>query len=66
MRTRARISRHEGVDPCRLDVGRSTRPVVAKTSKATNVFFVRMNNSTRAVPKAEATAYVVEHFAAQA
>ena len=48
MRTRARIIVHDGREICRLDVARSSRPVWAKTSKKDHVFYVRMNNSTRA------------------
>lgn len=50
MRTRARITVHDGQELCRLDVARSSRPVWARTSKEDRVFFVRMNNSTRALP----------------
>ena len=50
MRTRARITQHEGHDVCRLDVARSSQPVWAKTSKAERVFYIRMNNSTRELP----------------
>ena len=50
MRTRARIAEHEGHEICRLDVARSSQPVWANTSKAADVFYVRMNNSTRELP----------------
>ena len=33
MRTRARVVAHAGVELCRLDVARSSRPIWAKTSK---------------------------------
>lgn len=49
MRTRARIVEHAGYELCRVDIARSSQPVWAKTSKADQVFFVRMNNSTRAL-----------------
>ena len=62
MRTRARIAGHQGVDLCRLDVGRSTRPVQAKTSKTPAAFFVRMNNSSRALAEAERDEYVAQHW----
>ncbi len=62
MRTRARVVRHHGVDVCRLDVGRSTRPVLAKTSKATDVFFVRMNNSSRSMGDGERDEYIAQHW----
>ena len=42
---------HDGVEICRLDVATSSRPVWAKTSKDDRVFFVRMNNSSRAMPE---------------
>jgi len=50
MRTRARITEHDGHEICRLDVARSSQPVWARTSKADRVFYVRMNNSTRELP----------------
>ena len=50
MRTRARVINHGGVELCRLDVAKSSQPVWAKTSKEPHVFFVRMNNSSRAMP----------------
>ncbi|HXH57074.1 type I restriction enzyme endonuclease domain-containing protein, partial [Iamia sp.] len=56
-RTRARIAVHEGKEICRLDVAASPTAVRAKTSKAENVFYLRMNNSTRAVPDDEAIEY---------
>lgn len=37
-------------------------PVRARTSKADGVFFVRMNNSTRALPDDEVDAYVEDHW----
>lgn len=57
-RTRARITIHAGQEICRLDVAASAQPVWAKTSKEARVFFVRMNNSTRALPDEEISAYV--------
>jgi type I restriction enzyme R subunit len=62
MLTRARIVRHQGVDVCRLDVGRSPRPVKAKTSKEPDVFYVRMNNSSRVLPEDEIASYVEQRF----
>ncbi|MGI8682345.1 MAG: AlbA family DNA-binding domain-containing protein [Mycobacteriales bacterium] len=62
MRTRARIAVHEGHELCRLDVARSSRPVWARTSKEDRVFFVRMNNSTRALPQAELAAYIADRW----
>jgi type I restriction enzyme, R subunit len=63
MRTRARISLHEGHEICRLDVAKSSQPVWAKTSKDDRIFFVRMNNSTRALPEAELPTYVADRWA---
>ena len=62
MRSRARIAVHDGHEICRLDVARSSRPVWAKTSKEDHVFFVRMNNSTRAVPIGEIASYVSDRW----
>ena len=56
-RTRARIVRHQNIEICRIDVAFSPIPVRAKTSKADGVFFVRMNNSTRALPEDDVAAY---------
>ncbi|MEX2588279.1 MAG: RNA-binding domain-containing protein, partial [Actinomycetota bacterium] len=58
MRTRARIAVHEGREICRVDVARSAQPVWAKTSKQERVFFIRMNNSSRAMPEEEVEAYL--------
>ena len=62
MRTRARIVLHGGVDLCRLDVGRSAKPVWAKTSKEPRVFFVRMNNSSRELATGELNAYLTDRW----
>jgi len=62
MRTRARIVPHRGVDVCRLDAARSARPVWAKTSKAADLFFVRMNNSSRPIDDDERDQYIAEHW----
>ncbi len=59
---RARIVEHEGVEICRVDVGRSPRPLRAKTSTKEEVFFVRLNNSTRALPEGEQETYITEHW----
>lgn len=67
MRTRARIAVHDGHEICRLDADLPADPyppdvfdakvdavpVWAKTSKEPRVFFVRMNNSARALPDDE-------------
>jgi len=65
MRARARISVHDGHEICRLDVGRSSRPVWATTSKKERVFFVRMNNSTRELPQTELDSYLVDRWPTQ-
>ena len=56
-RARARIIVHAGQEICRVDVAASPVPVWARTSKDEQIFFVRMNNSTRALPPAEVEAY---------
>ncbi len=58
MRTRARIVEHGGHELCRVDVAACTEPTWAKTSKDERIFFVRMNNSTRAMPAAEVDGYL--------
>jgi type I restriction enzyme, R subunit len=63
MRTRARVVNYQDEELCRLDVGRSTRPVTAKTSKDPHVFFVRMNNSSRQVGESERDEYIAQHWA---
>ena len=62
MRTRARVVAHAGVELCRLDVAASSRPIWAKTSKEPRVFFVRMNNSSRAMPEIELEAYLADRW----
>ena len=62
MRTRARITRHDGHDICRLDVARSSQPVWADTSNKQRIFFVRMNNSTRELPDDELAAYLADRW----
>jgi type I restriction enzyme R subunit len=61
-RTRARIVVYQGHEICRVDVAASTGPVRARTSKAEGVFYVRMNNSTRALPDDEAERYCFDHW----
>jgi type I restriction enzyme R subunit len=61
-RTRARIVVHDGKEICRVDVAASSGPVWARTSKADEVFYVRMNNSTRELPFDEVDAYVVDKW----
>lgn len=62
MRTRARIVTQGGVELCRLDVAPSSQPTWAKTSKEPRVFFVRMNNSSRAMPEGELDAYMADRW----
>lgn len=62
MRTRARIASRDSREICRLDVAPSARPVWAKTSKQAQVFFVRMNNSTRALPDDQTDLYLADHW----
>jgi type I restriction enzyme, R subunit len=59
--TRARIDSYEGQEICRVDVAASPAPVRAKTSKS-DLFFVRMNNSTRALPQVEIEVYTRAHW----
>lgn len=59
--TRARIESYEGQEICRVDVAASPAPVRAKTSKA-DLFFVRMNNTTRSLPDLEIDAYTHTHW----
>jgi type I restriction enzyme R subunit len=63
-RTRARITVHDGHEICRVDVAASPSPVWARTSKDEQIFFVRMNNSTRALPEDEAESYRIQHWSA--
>jgi type I restriction enzyme, R subunit len=63
-RTRARITVHDGREICRVDVAASTQPVWAKISKADRVFYVRVNNSTRALPDDEVRAYISHRWPA--
>ncbi len=63
-RTRARIAVHAGHEICRVDVAASPASLWAKTSKGERVFFVRMNNSTRALPESDADVYRAEHWPA--
>jgi type I restriction enzyme R subunit len=64
-RARARISLYTGTEICRVDVAASPNPVWAKTSKNEEVFFVRMNNSTRALPTEEQAEYSAERWPAR-
>jgi len=63
-RTRARVVSHHDVDICRLDVAKSSQPIWAKTSNGDTVFFVRMNNSSRAMPTNDLDAYLADRWPA--
>jgi type I restriction enzyme R subunit len=62
MRTRTRIEPVSDVDVCRVDVARSSVPVRAKMSDKDHVFWVRMNNTTRAWPEDEIDEYIADHW----
>ena len=62
MRTRSRIEATDGVEICRIDVARSSRPVTARMSDKSEKFWVRMNNSTRALPEVEIEDYYRDHW----
>jgi type I restriction enzyme R subunit len=62
MRTRARIETVEGTEICRVDVARSSAPVRAQMSSKQFAFWVRMNNSTRAMDEMEQDAYVKDRW----
>ena len=62
MRTRARIEDVTGHDVCRVDVAASSVPVYARMSSRDEAFWVRMNNSTRALPEIEIEEYVRDRW----
>jgi len=62
MRTRMRIDQIDSVETCRIDVASSSVPVRARMSDNDEVFWVRMNNSTRSLPEAEADEYIRDHW----
>jgi len=62
-RTRARVLEHGGHDICRVDVAPCPEATWAKTSKDQRTFFVRMNNSTRAMPETEVDTYLRQRAA---
>lgn len=62
MRTRARIEQLDGGEICRVDVASSSTPVKARMSEGTEVFWVRMNNSTRSLPEIQVAQYVRDHW----
>ena len=62
MRTRTRIEPVDGVDICRVDVAASSAPVTAMMNDKTQVFWVRMNNSTQALPEIEVEDYIRDRW----
>ena len=62
MRTRARIDQLGGGEVCRVDVARSSAPITARMSDDAEVFWVRMNNSTRSLPESQVAQYVRDHW----
>ena len=62
MRTRARIDQLDDQIVCRIDVAASSSPVRARMSKGNDVFWVRMNNSTRELDELETEAYIRDHW----
>ena len=62
MRTRTRIDPVGNAQVCRVDVARSSVPVIARMSDGREVFWVRMNNSTRELPEVEVEEYVKDHW----
>ncbi len=64
MRTRTRIDQLIDKEVCRIDVARSSVPVIARMSDGREAFWVRMNNSTRELPEIEVEEYVKDHWRA--
>ncbi|MCP9491579.1 MAG: DUF3387 domain-containing protein [Solirubrobacteraceae bacterium MAG38_C4-C5] len=62
MRTRTRIDQVADEQICRIDVAGSSVPVIARMSDGREVFWVRMNNSTRELPEIEVEEYVQDHW----
>jgi type I restriction enzyme R subunit len=62
MRTRTRIEALDDVEICRIDVAASSAPVLARMSDKADVFWVRMNNSTRALPEIDIEDYVQDRW----
>ena len=62
MRTRTRIEEVAGQDVCRVDVAASSVPVYARMSGEDEAFWVRMNNSTSALPQIEIEEYVRDRW----
>ncbi|HEX4344756.1 MAG TPA: hypothetical protein VHZ31_04265 [Solirubrobacteraceae bacterium] len=64
MRTRIRIEQIGGHDVCRVDIARSSSPISATMSDKRTMFWVRMSNSTRALPEIEIEDYVRDRWRA--
>jgi hypothetical protein len=64
MRTRVRIEQIGETEVCRMDVARSSAPINARMSDKREIFWVRMNNSTRALPELEIEDYVRDRWRA--
>lgn len=47
---------------CLVDVSPASRPIYANTVKGDDVFYVRVNNTTRILTGAEMVDYIKEHF----
>ena len=62
MRTRTRIDEVDSVEICRIDAAPSSAPVRARMSEKDEVFWVRMNNSTRELPEIEIEDYVRDRW----
>jgi hypothetical protein len=62
MRTRTRIDEIDGVEICRIDAAPSSAPVRARMSEKGEVFWVRMNSSTRELPEIEIEDYVRDRW----
>ncbi|MDP8932238.1 MAG: HsdR family type I site-specific deoxyribonuclease, partial [Actinomycetota bacterium] len=62
MRTRVRIEPLSTTDICRIDVAASSEPVLAKTTKAEQVLFARLHNTTREVPDEEIESYIRDRW----
>lgn len=60
--TRAGIVVHDRQEICRVDAAASQAAVRAKASKAAQVFYVRMNNSSRQLPDDEVETFVKERL----
>ena len=63
MRTKARVDTVAGVvEICRADVAGSSAPIRARMSDGREVFWIRANNSTRALPEVEQAAYIRDRW----